>query len=753
MGSRTRPTRTRPIRLILSGLLVIPVISLVALWGFAASVTVGDEFAKRNYDTLNKTFANAGESLIANLARERALSFAWLSSGGRMPRTALDAQRNSTDAAIPVFRRQALSGPATSALDTAAKNDLAALLAQVARLPRIRSAIDAQAMSALDAFQAYDSVADAHFRFFTDMATLNDISIYRQGETNLDGARTAEMVGREAALLGGVTAAGGHMSQAERVMFAQTVGSQRYLEASLLRQPNPALRAPYARLLGSPAYASFKAIEDQIVGETGNSGLRTVDPRVFQANAQAVATSLTQSVLAGGAVVAAEAKRLGNQILLRLALAGGAGLVGVIASIFGLLWFGRSISRELGSLQAGVSRLADERLPWVVDRLRRGEDIDIPAEVSATTLGDTSRTTEVAQVADAFSKVQLTAIEAAVGQARLRKGVNHVFLNLARRNQSLLHKQLDMLDSMERSAADPDALAGYFRLDHLTTRMRRHAEGLIILAGEVPGRGWRSPVNVLDVLRGAVAEVEDYVRVDVISQSQAALVGTVIADVIHLLAELIENATAFSPPNTRVTVTADRVGNGFVVEIEDRGLGINPDELKEINHRLAHPPEFDLADSDRLGLFIVGQLAARHQIKVTLRESPFGGTTAIVLMPHAVVAPEGPIDGQPGAGDNAAAVRPAGAHGEVGTDSGTNPAGPAPMRLVPAADRRQATQSGAYAGPGTRQAGEAHITAGTHLGLPRRTPQANLVPQLRDGPATGPGGTTSAAADGEDGPP
>ncbi len=310
-----------------------------------------------------------------------------------------------------------------------------------------------------------------------------------------------------------------------------------------------------------------------------------------------------------------------------------------------------------------------------------------------------------------------------------------------------------MLDSMERSAADPDALAGYFRLDHLTTRMRRHAEGLIILAGEVPGRGWRSPVNVLDVLRGAVAEVEDYVRVDVISQSQAALVGTVIADVIHLLAELIENATAFSPPNTRVTVTADRVGNGFVVEIEDRGLGINPDELKEINHRLAHPPEFDLADSDRLGLFIVGQLAARHQIKVTLRESPFGGTTAIVLMPHAVVAPEGPIDGQPGAGDNAAAVRPAGAHGEVGTDSGTNPAGPAPMRLVPAADRRQATQSGAYAGPGTRQAGEAHITAGTHLGLPRRTPQANLVPQLRDGPATGPGGTTSAAADGEDGRP
>src|SRR5690606_28292692 len=206
---------------------------------------------------------------------------------------------------------------------------------------------------------------------------------------------------------------------------------------------------------------------------------------------------------------------------------------------------------ELSRLREAALELADRRLPRVVERLRRGETVNVSEEAPEIRTGTTR---EIADVEEAFSSVQRTAIEAAVGQAEIRKGVNQVFLNLARRNQSLLHRQLAMLEKMERRATDPEILEDLFGLDHLTTRMRRHAEGLIILSGAVPARGWRNPVSLFDVIRAAVEEVEDYLRVSVDIQQTPSLVGNVVTDVIHLLAELVENATIFSPPNTQVHI-------------------------------------------------------------------------------------------------------------------------------------------------------------------------------------------------------
>ncbi len=242
-------------------------------------------------------------------------------------------------------------------------------------------------------------------------------------------------------------------------------------------------------------------------------------------------------------------------------------------------------------------------------------------------------------VAAAFSSVQHTAVEAAVGQAELRAAVNQVFQNLARRNQSLLHRRLAMLDTLERKASDPDALADLFAIDHLTTRMRRHAEGLIILSGAAPGRGWRHPVGILDVLRGAIGEIEDYARVEVVSTAEEGIVGSAVADVIHLLAELIENAAVLSPPNTPVEVDAGPVGQGFVVEIQDRGLGMSPDKLAAVNAQLSREPEFDLTHGDQLGLFVVGTLAHRRGIKVALEPNAYGGLKTVVLLPHSLVVP------------------------------------------------------------------------------------------------------------------
>jgi signal transduction histidine kinase len=322
------------------------------------------------------------------------------------------------------------------------------------------------------------------------------------------------------------------------------------------------------------------------------------------------------------------------------------GLVIIIAGVTLMGLFARRVARDITDLEATARHLADEEMPQLMERLRQGEQGVVPAEVS---LRLHTKTEEVARAEAAIASLQHTAVAAAANEASLRNGIGQVFVSLARRNQSLLQRQLRLIDALEQKASDPATLADLFPLDHLTTRMRRHAEGLIILSGAAPGRSWSEPVPVIDVIRGAVAEVEDYKRVTVLTRAEDAVAGLAAADMIHLLAELIENATLSSPSGTRVEVRAERVANGFAIEIDDRGLGIEAGQLRTINEQLAQPPDFDLANADQLGLFVVGKLAARHGVRVALRPSPYGGTTAVVLMPNSIVVPanETEADTQP----------------------------------------------------------------------------------------------------------
>jgi hypothetical protein len=337
--------------------------------------------------------------------------------------------------------------------------------------------------------------------------------------------------------------------------------------------------------------------------------------------------------------------------------------------------------------------------------------------------------------------VRRTAVEAAVGQATLRKGVGQVFLNLAWRNQALLHRQLSLLDAMERRIEEPEILEDLFKLDHLTTRMRRHAENLIILSDAAPARRWRDPVPIFDVVRSAVLEVEDYTRVTVLPMPQAPmLVGGAVTDLIHLIAELVENATAFSPPNTVVHIRSMPAANGFALEIEDRGLGLNRATLEELNAKLAEPPEFDLADSDRLGLFVVARLASRHGIKVVLRPSPYDGTTAIVLLPSTLLAVEEvPVfevsqrarqggahaAGQPRALD----MQPESWPRTLPGVPERQPAAPAPEPVTgwfPAQERQEQPSTVPVRQPAAVPEADDDLD-----GLPVRVRQANLAPQLR----------------------
>ncbi|MFF9869535.1 sensor histidine kinase [Streptomyces sp. NPDC013953] len=255
-----------------------------------------------------------------------------------------------------------------------------------------------------------------------------------------------------------------------------------------------------------------------------------------------------------------------------------------------------------------------------------------------------------------------------------------VLLELARAGE-MLSREDALLTS------DPAELGDLFRLDHLTTRMRRHAESLIILSGAAPGRAWRTPVPLTDVVRAAVSEIEDYARVEVRHLPETAVDGTAVADLTHLLAELVENATQFSPPHTKVRVTGEPVGNGYALEIEDRGLGMGRQALAEANHRIRQSEALDLFDSDRLGLFVVSRLSARHDIQVHLRPSPYGGTTAVVLLPTDLLRTALPADVAGRA--TTVPVPPSAAHSRppqvpVPTPTGTAPADHQPHEPPPA---------------------------------------------------------------------
>jgi signal transduction histidine kinase len=318
------------------------------------------------------------------------------------------------------------------------------------------------------------------------------------------------------------------------------------------------------------------------------------------------------------------------------AVLAGAALLVVLVAVILTGRFARRVSGEVRELAAAARLLAGDRLPQAVEALRDGERsaadaARLPAPWTEPTV------TEIAATATAIADMYHSAVQAATAEAGLRSGFRQILVSLGRRNQSLLQRQLRIIDTLERQAPSPGALAELFALDHLTTRMRRHAESLTILSGVASGRTWSGPVPIIDVMRAAAAEVEDYTRVTVISDSPEAVAAPAVTDMIHLLAELIENATLFSPSNTRVELRGERVANGFAVEVEDRGLGIPADQLAELNAKLIDPPDFDLADPDRLGLFVVARLAARHAVHVSLAPSPYRGTKAVVVVPDSVM--------------------------------------------------------------------------------------------------------------------
>ncbi|MBD3144864.1 nitrate- and nitrite sensing domain-containing protein [Microbispora bryophytorum] len=627
--------RDRPIRSRLIGLLLVPLFSLIALWAVTAGVAIGDSLSLRTYNTLWSTLRRPADSLIVDMQAERLTTARYLASHRTDDRDIMVLQRQRTDRTRDKLRTLALSADSRSATTPAMRTQVDEMLAGLGRIDEIRAEIDEGLSERLRAIETYNLVSDSIYRMHYSLALIDDIPIYQQSRVVISLGYAKELLTREQALEAAAGASG--LTDEERKLFTQLVGNRRFLIDQALPELDAGLRQLHVNLITTPLYQRLRLQEEQII-EAPRLSART--QRVWQSTSDDLAESFQKAQTEAAALLAERAAPIADSILRRAVLVGGFGLLAVVASILISLRVGGRLARELADLRQAALDLANKRLPGVLVKLKRGDDVDLATE--APPLQTEGGTAEIQDVGRAFSTVQETAVEAAIGQARLQRGVSQVFLNLARRSQTLLHRQRTQLHGMQRHATDPDMLEELFRLDHLTTRMRRHAEGLIILSGNAPGRAWRKPVPMYDVVRGAAAEVEDYARVNVLPMEDHGLDGAAVADVIHLIAELIENATVFSPPHTTVSVRGEIVGMGFAVEIEDRGLGMTNERLAELNERLANPPEFDLADTDRMGLFVVARLATRRDIRVTLRPSPYGGTTAIVLIPSVLMV--GPKD-------------------------------------------------------------------------------------------------------------
>ncbi|MFF4400707.1 nitrate- and nitrite sensing domain-containing protein [Streptomyces sp. NPDC001480] len=331
-------------------------------------------------------------------------------------------------------------------------------------------------------------------------------------------------------------------------------------------------------------------------------------------------------------------------------------------SLVGAFVVARSMIRSLRRLQETATKVAQDRLPELVKQLSESDPQDV--DTSVESVGVHSKD-EIGQVAAAFDDVHREAVRLAAEQALLRGNVNAMFTNLSRRSQGLIQRQLSLISELESREADPDQLSSLFKLDHLATRMRRNGENLLVLAGEEPGRRWTRPVPLVDVLRAAASEVEQYERIELAAVPTTEVAGRVVNDLVHLLAELLENATSFSSPQTKVKVTGHALPDGRVlIEIHDTGIGLSPEDLAAINERLASPPTVDVSVSRRMGLFVVGRLSQRHGIRIQLRPSDSGGTTALVMLPVDVAqGGKKPAPGKPGAsaGGPAAAQAAAGA--------------------------------------------------------------------------------------------
>ncbi|MER7407686.1 nitrate- and nitrite sensing domain-containing protein [Streptomyces sp. NPDC000070] len=628
--------RGKSIRRKIVALLLVPLVSLTAIWAFATVLTgreAGDLF---NVSSVVEKIGYPIEDTVRVLQEERRQTLVYLAD----PRasdglTALRRSRTATDEAVGSIRDNARNPDVRDAMGADTDERLTAVLDAFEGIESLRRSVEDGTVNRSQALGLYNRLVEPCYVLLANLHVVDNVELDKQYRALVNLARARELLSREDALLGSALIVG-KISHSEERHISDLVAQRTLMYDTSLPLLPVSERDRYQSFWKNASTAPLRVAEEAAVSSGGTP--RGVTAKSWDSAAGNVLDELGTLNDQANDRYQNRVEPVAMGVIAKAVIAGVLGLLALLVSLFLSVRVGRTLIRDLRQLRLEAHEASGVRLPSVMRRLSAGEQVDVETEVPRLEYDKN----EMGEVGQALNTLQRAAVEAAVKQAELRAGVSEVFVNLARRSQVLLHKQLTLLDAMERRTEDTEELADLFRLDHLTTRMRRHAEGLVILSGAAPSRQWRKPVQLMDVVRAAVAEVEDYERIEVRRLPRIAVTGPAVADITHLVAELLENATVFSPPHTAVQVLGERVANGFTLEIHDRGLGMAAEALLDANLRLAETPEFELSDTDRLGLFVVSRLAQRQNVRVSLQPSPYGGTTAVVFIPDALLTDDVP---------------------------------------------------------------------------------------------------------------
>jgi signal transduction histidine kinase len=745
-----------PVRAKLIAILALPVLVMIVL---VVSRVGGNVADSRRLDRLAgiTRVSSSALTLVHDLQRERDLSVAQSAGAQIFDGSALPAARARTDASRRAFETGVAGLDLASTRETL-REQLGIAQRRLAQdLGAERVAVDKRARSAPATIGFYTSTIETLLNFTAEVPAESDaVQFARDLNAGVAFARAKEAAAFErsfvlALLTDKVRPAQPDQGDVEQLV--STIGAGKVWLAQFNSLATDSQRRFLTDATAGPDSAADSRLRRTLVNESGQiSG--EAKPLNWMAAMNGVVDrfrgaeqGLGQQVLREISATQAEGNRRAFWSSLAI-------LSVLLLSVVISLFMSQSMVGALGRLRQNARDIAEHRLPAAVERLRRMEESD-SVEFDSTRVPPPAvrSADEIGEVAGAFGAVQTVAVRVATEQAALRKSVGDMFLNFARRSQTLIDRQLELIHELGTTAGDPVKREEFSRLDHLATRMRRNAEDLIVLSGAKAPRRWSEPVKLVDVLSVALAEVEDYKRVELVKLDDLGIAGHAVSDVAHLLAELIENATSFSPPSTAVHIAGQTVTNGYVIEIEDQGIGMTDGELVEANERLANPAEVDLTLSSRLGLFVVGRLADRYGIKVQLRHSWYDGVAALVLLPDQLVTLPSelppPRSGGQATGPQRAALPP-------------RRSAPAPAAAPAAASRpgRVATAPGEPRLPIFEQTRSDWFRTGprpatpprpepdppqrpepavTGTGLPRRVPRSSLAPALAGEPPPGDG--------------
>jgi HAMP domain-containing protein len=647
------PIRSKLVVTLIGPLLVLAVLALIGIRTNQA------ESARAGRSNAFARLAAGLAPLVHELQGERSLSLAYIDAHRRRWGPQLAEQRQTVDRVAAEYRAGAerLKGD-----DRQLAEKIQYGLSELGRLPEQRKAIDHARITREDLEvepgleeheeEGEENLGAGHGRIdtpgtgleqYTD--TVNDLlDINTEIAPGSQDERLLKAVAASVALARAKDFADLQRGLLQSVFTAGRFGSNEYGKLSALVAAESVYTAQFENaatpeqhellertMTGAEVEVVKENVDKALAGERATR-LDVAAPEWFAATTvkqdrlREVEQRLSDDVIAISAAVRQAADR--RALLSSLLLAGTLALAVALALITA-----RSLIRPLRRLEAAAVGTAG-RLPGVVQRLDEGKQVDLASE-SAPPVAVHARD-EIGRLAQAFNTVHRVAVQEAGREAALRRSVGEMFLNLARRSQSLIERQLEVIDEVERGGPDADVHAGMAELDHLATRMRRNAENLIVLSGSEPARRWRGPIALTEVVLAAVGEIKEHTRVEVLPMDRVELAGHAAADVMHLLAELIENAVSFSAPGTQALVAGQPLPAGYLIEIEDQGLGMSDEQLVKVNERLAGPPDVDFALAKMLGFFVVSQLAAKHGIRVQLRHSWYGGITALVLLPAEV---------------------------------------------------------------------------------------------------------------------